>query len=368
MIAESSIERVREVPIVDVVSHYVDLKRSGSSYKAKSPFVDEKTASFYVVPSKNIFKDFSSGKGGDAIQFVMDISGKSFYDAIKEIAEHCNIRLEYDQLSEEDQNAALDKELLYKVNEAAAKRYHQRLQETDIDANHPAYKEVINKRTFSADTILTWQIGYAPGEVGGLFEPGKWNFMVQLVGDKSRQAAIELGLIVEKKGHTYDQFRHRVMFPIRNHLGRVVAFGGRTLVNNGKGNEFNPKYLNSPESKIFHKDKVLFGLHLAHEAIRAAKYCFLVEGYTDVISLHQKGFHNTVGTCGTALTDNQVKLLQRYCDKVVVFRDGDQAGRTAAMRDITLLTSHGFETAVVPMPFLGEDVKVDPDDLTRLFK
>lgn len=356
MISQSTIERIFELPIQEVISHYVDLKKAGSTFKAKSPFVDEKTASFYVVPSKNIFKDFSSGKGGGSIRFVMEKTGKSYPDAIKEIAELCNIRVEYDELSQADIDLALDKENLYLVNEAAARKYREQLTEADAIF-------LTDQRAFTLDTMLQWQIGYAPGKANG-FSPNDWRFMVQLVGDKNRKAAIELGLIQEKNGHTYDFFRHRVMFPIHDHLGRIVGFGGRAL----QTDEFNAKYINSPESKIYHKDQVLFGLYFAQKAIKDAACAYLMEGYTDVISFHQAGFANSVGTCGTALTESQCKLLKRYTNKVVLFRDGDNAGKKAALRDIDILVQQGFSTAIVPMPDLGDDRKVDPDELTRLFK
>ncbi len=360
MISHSTIERIKDLPVHDVISHYVDLKKAGATWKAKSPFSDEKSASFFVVPSKNIFKDFSSGKGGNAITFVMEYTGKSFPDAVKEIAEKCNERIEYDELSEEDQNLALDRELLYRMNEAAAKRYAGALLE--LDATHLAYQELIDKRRYTADTLLQWQVGYAPGDTDG-YKPNAWRFLTELIGDKNYQAGIELGLIVQKKGHTYDFFRHRVMYPIHNHHGRIVAFGGRAL----RTDEYNAKYLNSADSKVYQKEATLYGLHFAHKPIHDSGFAFLMEGYTDVISFHQAGYANSVGTCGTALTPNQCKLLRRYTSKVVLLRDGDAAGQKATLRDITTLFAHGFEVTVLPVPEFEDGRKVDPDDMTRMF-
>lgn len=371
MISQSTIERIKELPVQEVLSHYVDLKKAGTTWKAKSPFADEKTASFYVVPSKNIFKDFSTGKGGDAIKFVMEFTGKSFPDAVKEIADKCGERIEYDELPEEEQNKALDKELLYKLNEAAAKRFAEQLHLADpvvkegyLKAPHPSFCELIERRRYTPDTILQWQIGYAPGKVEGGFDPSAWRFLTDLVGDKNRAGALELGLIVEKNGHTYDFFRNRIMYPIHNHYGRIVAFGGRALV----VDEYNAKYINSPDSKLFHKEETLFGLHFAIKPIHQSEYAFLMEGYTDVISFHQAGYANTVGTCGTALTEKQCKLLQRYTRKVCLLRDGDEAGKKATLRDIDMLYSFGFQVTVLPVPEFDDGRKVDADEMTRLFQ
>lgn len=368
MISQSTIERVKDLPAHTVISHYVDLKKAGANWRGLSPWSQEKTPSFYVVPSKNIFKDFSSGKGGSAITFVMEKTGLSFPDAIKEIADKCGERIEYDELSQEDQDLALDKDLLHKLNEAAAKQYAEQLakllaqRSSDLEAVHPATDEMV-KRKFTISTIIQWQIGYAPGETGGEFKPTKWRFLADLIDDTNYKGALEIGLIQTKAGHTYDTYRHRVIYPIHNHQGRIVGFGGRAL----QEDTFNAKYINSPDSKIYKKDQVLFGLHFAHKAIHDAGYAYLTEGYTDVISFHQAGYTCTVGTCGTALTESQCKLLRRYTGKVVLFYDGDKAGQAATLRAIDMLVAHGFEVGVVPMPEFEDGRKVDPDEMTRIF-
>lgn len=373
MISQSTIDRIKELAINEVIAHYVDLKKAGSSYRGKSPWNDENTPSFYVVPAKGIFKDFSSGKAGDAITFVMEHKNLTYPEAIKEIAGKVGERVEYDEKPTEEQKTEHERrEILLKVNAAAARKYHQllmapRLIDFRADAAIDAIGEMI-KRQFTIDTIIQWQIGYAPGNVANGYKPNAWKFITELVGDRSRQEAHDVGLIQTKNGHTYDVFRHRVMYPIHDHHGRVVGFGGRAL----QEDQYNAKYINTAETKVFDKKKTLYGLHFAGAAIRKVKHANLVEGYCDVISMHQAGFNNTVGTCGTALTEEQCKLLRKYTDKVVLFLDGDKAGQDATLRAIDLLVQHGFQTGVVPMPAgdeLPEGVKIkDPDDLVRYFK
>jgi DNA primase len=374
MIAQSSIERIKDYPIYDVLQHYIpDLKKAGSSYRACSPFSGEKTPSFYVVPSKNIYKCFSSGKGGSAINFVMEKFALSYPDAIKDIAGKVGERIEFDEVSTEEQKQKVHhKEVLYKINEAAARKYAEELNKiipiTETNNEQPPtdneiFADLIIKRQYTPDTIVQWQIGYAPGNTSD-YAPAQWKFLTDLIGAKHYGEALELGLIVTKNGTTYDTFRHRIMFPIHNDMGRVVGFGGRRP----KEDAYNAKYINSPGSEVYVKEKTLFGLNHAAKAIRETGYAFLMEGYTDVISFHQAGYDVAVGTCGTALTVEQCKLLRRYTQKVVMFGDGDNAGQTAMLRNIDMLVQHGFEVAIVPMPIFDDGRKVDPDDLTRMFK
>jgi len=371
-ITPSSIERIKELSIYEVVSHYVDLKKAGANWRGTSPWHDEKTLSFYVVPSKNIFKDFSSGKGGSAIHFVMEKTGLSYPEAIKDIAGKCNVRLEFEDNAtntEERKKEVEHTETLYKLNEATARKYTEQLQAIvngQSTMDHGQVAKELAKRQWTQDTIIQWQLGYAPDA---------WRFITDLAGDKSHAAAKELGLIKtdENKGVTYDTFRHRLMYPIHNHHGRIVGFGGRALppspsAQGDQKADFTPaKYLNSSESSIYKKENVLFGLHFAHEAIRKCGYAYLAEGYTDVISFHQAGYNVMVATCGTALTDGHCKLLRKYTNKVVLFRDGDEAGQKATLRDVDILLQAGFEVDVVPMPLVEGRDKVDPDDLTRMF-
>ncbi|NOS93170.1 MAG: DNA primase [Cyclobacteriaceae bacterium] len=370
-ISQSSIERIKEADLLTVVRHWVDLKKSGANYVGKSPWNEnEKTPSFYVIPAKNMFKDHSTGKGGiGAINFAMQKQGVDFIEAVKIVAGIVNERIEYDEHTNDEEYKKLveEKELLYKINEAAARKFSEQLdkalkasleKENEV---HAAVKE-ITKRNFTPETITAFELGYAPDQ---------WQYITDLVGDKNRQPAMDLGLITEKDGRTYDTFRHRFIYPIHDHQGRVVAFGGRALDRLTEGDQKGykePKYINSHESKIYLKSYVLYGLHHAAEAIRKAGYCYLMEGYTDVVSMHQAGYNVSVATCGTALTETQCVLLRKYCSKVVLFRDGDEAGQKATLRDIDLLVANGFDVAVVPMPVFEDGRKVDPDDLTRMWK
>jgi len=376
-ISQSTIDRVLDADIVEVVKHYVpELRKVGSGYKAKSPFTDEKTPSFSVSPSKNIFKCFSSGKGGGPVKFVMEKEQVTFFEAIKITAGIVREAIEYDDQPDNYKEETDHREGLYKINEAAARKYVEQLSivncQLSIENAHPACIE-LQKRGYTPDTVIQWQLGYAPGDTQG-YQPNQWKFITNLVGDKSYSGALEVGLITTKNGHTYDVFRHRLMYPIHDHTGRVVAFGGRALqstVDSGQStvDEFTPaKYLNSTDSKIYHKETVLYGLYYAGKKIRECGFAYLCEGYTDVISFHQAGYDCTVGTCGTALTEKQCALLKRYTNKVVLFYDGDDAGQKATLRAIDLLAAQGIETSVVPMPVFDDGRKVDPDDLTRLFK
>lgn len=369
MLSTTTIERVKDTPIYDIVSRYVTgLKKSGpNSYTALSPFTNEKTPSFYVVPSKDIFKCFSTGKGGDAIRFVMELNNMTFVDAIIDICGKLGEPVAY-EVSEKATEEQTEKETLYTINRAAAKRFAECL--LSLPPEHAAVQELTGKRQFTNDTLLQWQIGYAPTHPHTTetdYRPGNWRFLTEILHEKGLIIpALKIGLVHEKDKTVYDTFRNRIMFPIHNHLGRIVGFGGRWL---GEKDKYNPKYINSADSVLYNKNSVLFGLHFAGTAIRKVKWAALVEGYTDVISFHQAGHENTVGTGGTALTAEQCALLKKYTDKVILFPDNDanDAGENSAMRNIDLLMAQGFETAVVPMPKGEGDSKIDPDELVRMF-
>lgn len=360
MISRNTIDEVHALPILDVVGKFYrdNLKPNGSSFRGKSPWTDEKTPSFYVVPPKNLFKDFSSGNGGGPINFVMLHEKLTYMQAIKELCKAFNIRIE------EDANGADPTETefieqLYTINRATARRYAEMFM--DMDATNPHFDLVageILRREFTDETLVQWQIGYAPDQ---------WNYLSQILVQKGfHMHGTDLGLIRTKEGRTYDVFRHRLIFPIVDECGQVVAFGGRYLpaATHAREDTTNKpaKYINSPESKIYRKSRTLYGLYYAIHAIRKEGYARIVEGYTDVISFHQAGFCNTVGSCGTALTEDQVKLLSRYTKKVIVIFDPDDAGIKAADRCIDLFLSHGFELQVCQLPE-GKD----PDDFVRMY-
>lgn len=359
MISRNTIDQIRELSIKDVVSKYVDnLKPSGSSFKAKSPFSDEKTPSFYVVPSKQIFKDFSTGKGGDCITFVMEHEKLSYPLAVKEICREFGIAVE-DDYEAPDPKEVERIEMLYKINQAAAAKYADQLYMMDGNDRvifNTVADEII-RREYTHETVMQWQIGYAPDE---------WQFLTSLIIPKGNyQYGVDLGLIKTKAERNYDTFRHRLIFPIHNERGRIAGFGGRHLNNAVKTHTSGDiiKYINSPESDIYKKNKTLYGLFYAIPGIKKAEHANVTEGYTDVISMHQAGFTNTIGTCGTSLTDDQVTLLKRYTQKVMLVYDGDKAGINATSRSIDMFLAQGFEVQVCPLP----DGK-DPDDFVRMFK
>lgn len=327
--------------IVEVAEDFVTLKRSGSSFKALSPFTNEKTPSFYVVPSKGIFKDFSSGKGGDAITFVMEVDGLSYVEALKYLAGKYGIEVQEEEQSDEALQAQNKRESLYIVL-SYANEYFQ-----DVLHNSEEGKSIglsyFKERGFTEETIQKFQLGYSKEIWDGLLnEASQKGYKKELLS--------EAGLIIDKDGKTYDRFRSRVMFPIHNVSGKTIAFGGRKLSSTDKS----AKYINSPETELYFKSKVLYGLFQSKNDIRKEDNCFLVEGYTDVISMHQAGIGNVVASSGTALTEDQVKLIRRYSQNVTVIFDGDAAGIKASMRGIDLLLEGDLNVKAVALPE-GED-------------
>ncbi|WP_425391014.1 DNA primase [Ekhidna sp.] len=348
MIHPSTIEEIKNrIDIVEVVEDFVTLKRSGSSYKALSPFTNEKTPSFYVVPSKGIFKDFSSGKGGDAITFVMEVDGLSYVEALKYLAGKYGIEVKEEEQSDEAQQAQNKRESLFIVLNFA-NEYFQ-----DVLHNSEEGKSIglsyFKERGFTEETIKKFELGYSKELWDGLL-----NEAIQKGYNKELLA--EAGLIIAKEGKNYDRFRSRVMFPIHNVSGKTIAFGGRKLSSTDKS----AKYINSPETELYHKSRVLYGMFQGKNSIRKEDNCYLVEGYTDVISMHQAGIENVVASSGTALTEDQVKLIRRYSENVTVIFDGDQAGIKASMRGIDLLLEGDLNVKAVALPE-GED----PDSYAR---
>lgn len=348
MIHPSTIEEIKNrIDIVEVVGDFVTLKRSGSSYKALSPFTNEKTPSFYVVPSKGIFKDFSSGKGGDAITFVMEVDGLSYVEALKYLAGKYGIEVKEEEQSDEAQQAQNKRESLYIVlnfaNEYFQNVLHNSEEGKSIGLSY--FKE----RGFTEETIKKFELGYSKELWDGLLNEATGK-------GYSKELLAEAGLVIDKDGKNYDRFRSRVMFPIHNVSGKTIAFGGRKLSSTDKS----AKYINSPETELYHKSKVLYGMSQSKNAIRKEDNCYLVEGYTDVISMHQAGVENVVASSGTALTEDQVKLIRRYTENVTVIFDGDQAGIKASMRGIDLLLEGDLNVKAVALPE-GED----PDSYAR---
>lgn len=353
MISELSIQEVLEAArIEEIIGEDVQLKNSGANLKGLSPFTAEKTPSFMVSPAKQIFKDFSSGKGGGVVTYLEERKGWSFPEAIKYLAEKYNVELRYEGKEQSKEQISAEKRLLNSLR-AAARYYRDKYVEIRgnmpdylTKEHHPAVLELEGNRLYSEETIIEWGLGYAPNE---------WRFLTEKVIPKGYYKECEtLGLIKSKNGANFDVLRHRIIFPIHDHMGKLVGFGARAL----EGGQ--PKYLNSKENPIYDKSRVLYGLHKAADAIREEGFAYLVEGYTDVISMHQAGLCNAVATCGTSLTVKHARVLQRYTNHVVICRDGDPAGMRAAARDLAHLVKIGFKSDICQLP-LGED----PDTVAR---
>ncbi|MBN8650102.1 MAG: DNA primase [Cytophagales bacterium] len=349
MISRDTIEEIRNrLDIIDVISDFVSLKKSGMNYKALSPFANEKTPSFFVVPSKGIFKDFSSGKGGDAITFVMEHEKLTYTEALRYLAKKYGVEIKEDRQSLESKEAQTERESLYILMNFAKDFYRRQLtgSEEGISIGLSYFRE----RGFNDRTIEKFELGYAL--------EGWENFSKEAVTSGYNKELLEkTGLVVKKDdGSTYDRFRGRVIFPVHNITGKVIAFGARML---GKDKN-QPKYINSPETEIYHKSDVLYGLFQGKNAIRQQDVCYLVEGYTDVISMHQADVQNVVASSGTALTENQIKLIRRFTENITVLFDGDAAGIKAALRGIDMILKGGLNVRVLLFPD-GED----PDSYSR---
>lgn len=349
MITRDTIEEVKNrIDIIDVISDFVTLKKSGQNYKALSPFVNEKTASFFVVPSKGIFKDFSSGKGGDAFTFVMEHEKLSYTEAIRYLAKKYGVEVKEDRISDEGKAEQSEREGLY-ILMNFAKDYYKSILTTHEDGQSIGFS-YFKERGFADKTIEKFELGFAL--------EGWENFSKEAIAKGYNKELLEkTGLVVKKEdGSSYDRFRGRVIFPVHNITGKVIAFGARML---GKDKN-QPKYINSPETDIYHKSDVLYGLYQGKNAIRQHDVCYLVEGYTDVISMHQSDVENVVASSGTALTESQIKLIHRFTENVTVLFDGDSAGIKAALRGIDMILKGGLNVRVVLFPD-GED----PDSYSR---
>ena len=349
MIPKETVDRIFEASrIEEVIGEFVQLKRTGSNLKGLSPFANEKTPSFVVSPAKQIYKDFSSGKGGSVVNFLMEHEHFTYPEALRYLAGKYGIEIEEKEQTPEEQQAANERESLYIVSKFAAEYFHKQLEAEEGKAIALTY---FHERGFSDQTITDFQLGY---------NPDQW----QAFTDTALTAGYQLdyldkaGLtIVRDEGEKkFDRFKGRVMFPIHNLSGRVIAFGGRTL----KSDKNVAKYVNSPETDIYSKSKILYGIYQAKQSIVRNDVCYLVEGYTDVLSLYQAGIKNVVASSGTALTPDQVRLIRRYTPNVVILYDGDPAGIKASFRGIDLILEEGMNVKVVLFPE-GED----PDSFAR---
>ncbi|MCB9234421.1 MAG: DNA primase [Bacteroidia bacterium] len=335
-------EKVEEIynaaDIVEIVGDFLQLKKRGTNYFALSPFTNEKTPSFAVSPSKNIFKDFSTGKGGNAITFLMDLEGMTYVEALKYVADKYNIALELEETYEEVESKDV-RDSLYILNEWAAKWFNRQLTETED--GRKIGLSYFRERGMLEGTIKEFMLGYAPDQWEALSNEA-------LKNQFNEEYLVGTGLCFksDKDGKLLDRFKGRIMFPIHNHLGKVLGFGGRILDKSQKA----AKYINSPETEIYHKSKVLYGLYFSKNRIRDLDQAILVEGYMDVISLYQNGITNVVATSGTALTDDQIKLLKRFSKNVLLIYDADNAGINAALRGADLMIEQELAVRVLLLP------------------
>ncbi len=355
MISQASIDTIFETARVEeVIGEFVQLKKSGSNFKGLSPFTDEKTPSFMVSPAKQIWKDFSSGKGGNVVSFLMEQEHYTYPEALRWLAKKYNIEIEETKLDDEQKQVLNERESMYLVSEFARDYFH------DILLNNEKGKVIglsyFKERGYREETIKKFQLGYALDE---------WEVFTKEAIDKAYDLKYleKTGLTIVKNDRKFDRFKGRVLFPIHSMSGRVLGFGGRILTSTDKA----AKYLNSPASEIYDKSKVLYGIYYAKQAIAKEDTCYLVEGYTDVITMHQAGIENVVASSGTALTTDQIRLVKRLTPNITVLFDGDAAGIRASMRGIDLILEQGMNVKVITFPD-GDDPdsyakKVSSEDL-----
>jgi DNA primase len=348
LISRATIDTVFETARVEeVIGDYVQLKRAGSNLKGLSPFSDERSPSFMVSPAKGIWKDFSSGKGGNAVAFLMEHEHFTYPEAIRYLAKKYNIEIEETIQTDEDKASIDARESLFLVSEFA-KDYFQNILLNTEEGKAIGYS-YFKERGFTDETIKKFSLGYSPET---------WDAFTKEALSKGYKLEFldKTGLTIVGEDKKFDRFKGRVMFPIQSMSGRILGFGGRILSNDKKA----AKYLNSPESDIYHKSKVLYGIFQAKQAIAKQNNCYLVEGYTDVIQLHQAGIHNVVASSGTALTPDQIRLISRLTKNITVLFDGDAAGLRASIRGIDLILEEGMNVKVCAFAE-GED----PDSFAK---
>ncbi len=349
MIDRATISRIMDAAdIVDVVSEFVTLRKAGVNYKGLCPFHNERTPSFVVSPSKQLCKCFSCGKGGNVVHFIMEHEQMTWPEALKWLARRYGIEVKERELTAEEKMAETERESLFILNEWARDYF------ADVLRNHEDGRTVgmayFRQRGFRDDTISKFQLGYSPASRDALARAA-------LAKGFRRDYLVKTGLCYETEdGRLLDRYHGRVIFPVHTVSGKVVAFGGRVMNTNGKV----AKYVNSPESDIYHKSNELYGLYLAKHAIVRQERCFLVEGYTDVISMHQSGVENVVASSGTSLTEGQIRLIHRFTENITVLYDGDMAGIKASLRGIDMLLREGLNIKVLLLPD-GDD----PDSFAR---
>ena len=352
MIDRLTVDRILDAAnIVDVVSDFVTLKRAGTNLKGLCPFHDDRTPSFMVSPSKNICKCFACGKGGTPVHFIMEHEQLTYPEALRYLAKKYHIEVKEREQTDEEKAVQSERESMFAVNEWANEWFQKQMNETvDGRAIGMAY---FRQRGFRDDIIKKFQLGFCPDKYDAQWQAAKAEGF-------NEEFVLKTGLCIrnEQTGKTYDRFRNRVIFPIHTISGKVVGFGGRVLDSRTKGVQV--KYQNSPESAIYSKKRELYGLYQAKQAIVKNELCYLVEGYTDVMAMHQQGVENVVASSGTALTEEQIRAIHRFTENIVVIYDGDAAGIKASQRGIDMLLAEGMNVKLLLLPD-GED----PDSFAR---
>ncbi len=348
LISQNTVDTVFETARVEeVIGDFVNLKRAGSNFKGLSPFSDERSPSFMVSPAKGIWKDFSTGKGGNSVKFLMEHSQFTYPEAIRYLARKYNIEIEETEQTDAEKAMTDVRESMYLVSEFAKEYFHNTL--LNSEEGKAIGLSYFKERGFTNETIKKFSLGYSPETWDALTK--------EALGKGYKLEFLEsTGLTIAREDRPFDRFKGRVMFPIESMSGRVLGFGGRILTNDKKA----AKYLNSPESDIYHKSKVLYGIFQAKQSIAKQNNCYLVEGYTDVIQFNQAGIENVVASSGTALTPDQIRLVNRLTRNITVLFDGDAAGLRASVRGIDLILEEGMNVRVCAFPD-GED----PDSFAR---
>jgi len=338
LISKNTIDKVFEQSRVEeVIGDFVQLKKSGSNYKALSPFTNEKTPSFVVSPVKQIWKDFSSGKGGNAIAFLMEHEHFTYPEAIKFLARKYNIEIEETQTNKKDKEKASERESLYIVSKFAKDFFKKKLNESD--EGKAIGLSYFKERGFSLETINKFDLGFSPKEINCFSK-------IALEKGYAKEFLEKTGLSIFQNDKSVDRFRGRIIFPIHSMSGRILGFGARILNNEIK----TAKYLNSPESLIYNKSKILYGIYYAKQEIAKLDNCFIVEGYTDVIQLNQKGIKNVVSSSGTALTNDQIILIRRLTSNITMLYDSDRAGVDATLRGVNMILGVGMNVSICTFP------------------
>jgi DNA primase len=332
---------------VEVVSDFVSLKKRGANFIGLCPFHNEKTPSFHVSASKGIFKCFGCGKGGNSVSFVMEHEHYSYVEALKYLANKYSIEVEEVEMSDEMKAELSERETNFAINQFAQKFFTKTLFESD--EGKQIALTYFKEREFSIDTLKKFQVG---------FSPSSWDaFILEATKNGyTKEQLVKSGLVIEKEGRYYDRFRERVIFPIHNISGRVLGFGGRIL----SSEKSQAKYINSPESDIYNKSKILYGINFAKNQIVKEDNCLLVEGYTDVLSMNQAGIENVVASSGTSLTTEQIRLIKKFTSNITIIYDGDPAGIKASLRGIGLILSEDMNVKVVLLP-----EPEDPDSFVK---